>query len=84
MFKNFFANFAKKYKYKYKIIYKNKIIPLQSILIPTNIIDISKFKLIIFNNISNFSEIYYELPLFSNIYYPIFKSIKIKKKYGYV
>ena len=46
---------------KCKIIYKNKIIPLQSLLkIPENIIDISKIKLILYNYIYNINEILLE------------------------
>ena len=51
-FKNFLIEFVAKNKYKCKIIYNNKIISLQSLFkIPENIIDLSKFKLVIYNDI---------------------------------
>ena len=52
-FKNFRKEFDAKNKYKCKIIYNNKIISLQSLFkIPENIIDLSKFKLVFYNDIS--------------------------------
>ena len=81
-FKNFMKEFFAKIKYKCKIIYNNKIITLQSLFkIPEYIIDLSKFKLIFYNDIYDINEIILEILLNEHIdpKYTGFKRIKIKK-----
>ena len=81
--KNDFKNFMKEFvaKNKCKIIYKNKIIPLQSLLkIPENIIDISKIKLILYNYIYNINEIFLETISIGQIDQKNYKFERIKNK----
>ena len=79
---DFKKNFMKEFvaKNKCKIIYKNKIIPLQSLLkIPENIIDISKIKLILYNYIYNINEIFLETTI-AQIDQKNYKIERIKNK----
>ena len=80
---DFKKNFMKEFvaKNKCKIIYKNKIIPLQSLLkIPENIIDISKIKLILYNYIYNINEIFLETISIGQIDPKNYKFERIKNK----